>query len=280
MNQITIATFISKNEKFNRNFYDLYKTLTNYFRVECIVFCEKKIEEIDTSIKQVLTPKMTKYKRIEKLIEISENDDILCVDNDIKINKENIVKFINEVLSKDYAIGWGKIKSKNIKGVMSHLIKIDKNLSHDFIRPLLWKMNIGISVPGQVFIINKKYYKGKFQNIDTIYDDLTLGIIAKSNNMPVYFNKMILGYETPKTDFKNLIKQRKRWAKGLAESIYNNRKSEELKYVKIHRFMYHYLWMVYYLIIILLSVINFRIGIFIFLLTGILLAKFKIRDIV
>ena len=129
-------------------------------------------------------------------------------------------------------------------------------------------------------MINKKYYKGKFQNIDTVYDDLTLGIIAKSNNMPVYFNNSVLGYETPKTNFKDLIKQRKRWAKGLAESIYNNRKSNILKYVKIHRFMYHFLWIVYYLILILILITNYKIGIIIFALTGIFLAEFKIKDLI
>ncbi len=194
--------------------------------------------------------------------------------------KENFEKFIKEIINTDYAIAWGKVKTQNIVGFIPHLIKIDKNLSHDFIRPFLWKFNIGISVPGQIFLISKKYYLNKFHTIDTVYDDLTLGIIAKSNKMPVYFNNYILGYETPKGNFKDLLKQRRRWAKGLAESIYNNRNSKSLKYVKIHGFMYHFLWIVYYLIILFCSLINYRIGIIIFLLTGLILSEFKLKDLI
>lgn len=280
MNNITIATFLSNVEKFNNDFLELIEYLEKDFNIEIIIFCEKKIENLSNDIKQIVTPNMTKYKRIEMLINVSQNDNILCVDNDMIVNKENIEKFIKEIINTDYAIAWGKVKTQNIVGFIPHLIKIDKNLSHDFIRPFLWKFDIGISVPGQIFLISKKYYLNKFHTIDTVYDDLTLGIIAKSNKMPVYFNNYILGYETPKGNFKDLLKQRRRWAKGLAESIYNNRNSKSLKYVKIHGFMYHFLWIVYYLIILFCSLINYRIGIIIFLLTGLILSEFKLKDLI
>lgn len=280
MQSITIATFLSNYESFNNDFIKTTNYLKKDFNIDIIVFCEKKITNLSNEIKQIVTPNMTKYKRIEKLIDISKNDNILCVDNDMIVDKNNLKKFINKIISKDYAISWGKVRTKNIMGFVPHLIRIDKNLSHDFIRPLLWKLNIGISVPGQIFLINKKYYLNKFQNIDTVYDDLTLGIIAKSNKMPVNFNNYVLGYETPKGNFKDLIKQRRRWAKGLAESIYNNRNSKCLKYVRIHGFMYHFLWIVYYLIILVASLINYKIGIIMFLLTGLILSELKLKDLI
>ena len=116
MKQISIATFISNSEKFNNDFYNLYKQISKKYQTECYIFCDKKIDNIDNSINQIVTPKMTKYKRIEKLIDISKYENIICIDNDIKPDVQNIIKFINNVVNRDYAIAWGKIKAKNVKG--------------------------------------------------------------------------------------------------------------------------------------------------------------------
>ncbi len=279
MKNITIATFISNKEKKNNDFIEVIKFLEKSFELEVLVFCDFYMKDLPNNIIQIVTPGMTKYKRIERLISISKNDNILCIDNDITINKENLKKFINECISKEYAVAWGKIKAIPVKSFIAHLICIDKNLSHDYIRPILWKLNIGISLPGQIFMINKKYYIDKFPKYDTVYDDLTIGIITKKNSMPIYYTKEILGEELPKSTFINLLKQRKRWAKGFAESIYNNRKTNMLKYVIIHGFMYHLLWIPFYIILILLMLITPILPIIIICIVCVLLADKKIKDI-
>ena len=124
MNNITIATFLSNVEKFNNDFLELIKYLEKDFNIEIIIFCEKKITNLSNDIKQIVTPNMTKYKRIEMLINVSQNENILCVDNDMIVNKENIEKFIKEIMNKDYAIAWGKVRTQNIVGFIPHLIKI------------------------------------------------------------------------------------------------------------------------------------------------------------
>ena len=279
MKNITIATFISNKEKKNNDFIEVIKFLEKSFELEVLVFCDFYMKDLPNNIIQIVTPGMTKYKRIEKLISISKNDNILCIDNDITINKEILKKFINECISKEYAVAWGKIKAIPVKSFIAHLICIDKNLSHDYIRPMLWKLNIGISLPGQIFMINKKYYIDKFPKYDTVYDDLTIGIITKKNSMPIYYTKEILGEELPKSTFINLLKQRKRWANGFAESIYNNRKTNMLKYVIIHGFMYHLLWIPFYIILILLMIITPILPIIFIYIICILLADKKIKDI-
>ena len=279
MKNITIATFISNKEKKNNDFIEVIKFLKKSFELEVLVFCDFYMKDLPNNIIQIVTPGMTKYKRIEKLISISKNDNILCIDNDITINKENLKKFINECISKEYAVAWGKIKAIPVKSFIAHLICIDKNLSHDYIRPTLWKLNIGISLPGQIFMINKKYYIDKFPKYDTVYDDLTIGIITKKNSMPIYYTKEILGKELPKSTFINLLKQRKRWAKGFAESIYNNRKTDMLKYVIIHGFIYHLLWIPSYIMLILLMLITPILPIIIVCIVCILLADKKIKDL-
>ena len=47
---------------------------------------------------------MTKYRRIQILLNEAESNDILCIDNDIEPNRENILNFINKCLKVNYSI--------------------------------------------------------------------------------------------------------------------------------------------------------------------------------
>jgi len=238
MKCITIATFISKNEYENKKIYETINYLKKYFRVDVIIFSDNEMENKNKGIKTIITPKMTKYRRIQILLNEAESNDILCIDNDIEPNRENILNFINKCLKVNYSIAWGKVKAQKTKGVIPKIINIDKNLSHDYIRPTLWKMNIGISLPGQIFMINKKYFKDKLPKIDTVYDDLMIGAVAREKHYPIFFVKEILGYEKPKKNIIELLQQRIRWAKGLAETIMYNRKNKVLPFILLHGFFF------------------------------------------
>lgn len=252
MKSITIATFISNMETFNFDFLYLIDFLKEKsLNVETIVFCDNFIPNLDLSFKQIVTSGMTKYLRIKKLIEVSTNNFIFCIDNDMIIQKENFYKFIMDCKNNN-ALSWGRIKTIHKNNFISYLIDIDKIISHNFIRPFLWKNNIGISLPGQIFMINKKYYINKLYDTDTVYDDLFLGVITKKNSFPIFFTKEILGYENPKDNLVSLIKQRKRWAKGYAETIKYNKNTSELKYIIIHGLMYHILPIVWIIVLWLL----------------------------
>jgi len=239
MKGITIATFISNNENENKEFYKLTEYLNKFINTQIIIFSSKEIKS--NGSKFFITPQMTKYRRIQILLNEAVYDDILCLDNDITPKSEQILKFIIECLNKDYSIAWGKVKAQNIKGFVPKLIDIDKNLSHNYIRPTLWNLNIGISLPGQIFMINKRYLKDELPNIDTVYDDLMIGAIVREKKYPIYFTKDILGYERPKKNIKQLLKQRVRWAKGLAETIMYNKKSNALPYILLHGFSFNFL---------------------------------------
>ena len=58
----------------------------------------------------------SKYKRIEAILKLSPNNIILCIDNDIVINKENTREFLIDVLEKDFALAWGKIQCQQVNG--------------------------------------------------------------------------------------------------------------------------------------------------------------------
>ena len=247
MKGVTIATFISNNENENEEIYKLTEYLRKNINIQLIVFSDKK-SKINKA-ENLITPKMTKYKRIQLLLNNAKFNDILCLDNDITPKKEFILKFVKECLNRDYSIAWGKIKAKKIKGFIPKLINIDKNLSHDYIRPVLWNLNIGISLPGQIFMINKKYLKDNLPNVDTVYDDLMIGAVVREKKYPIYFTKDILGYEKPKENIKQLLKQRIRWAKGLAETIVYNKNSKVFPFILLHGIAFNLLWIPFYILL-------------------------------
>ncbi len=276
MKGLTIATFISNNEHENPQFYSFIAYLNNFFDTQVITFSDKNIKKIDSKV--LITPHMTKYKRIQILLNEAKFDDILCLDNDITPNKTNILTFVSECLKKDYSIAWGKIKVKNPKGFTQNLINIDKNLSHDYIRPLLWNLNIGISLPGQIFMINKKYLKNKLPNIDTVYDDLMIGSTVRENNYPVYFTKKVLGYEKPKKNIFELVKQRIRWAKGLAETIMYNINNKVLPYILLHGFAFNLLWVPIYILLFGLFKLNCILGLVSIIIISQFLAEKNLKN--
>ena len=279
MKDLTIATFISNNEKCNKDFFKFVEEIKENKKVEIIVFCDKKIDINNAEIKQVVGKGITKYRRIIELIQISKSNNILCIDNDITINYKSLIEFIDEFIKKDYDIGWGKIKIREVKKFIPNLIRIDKNLSHDFIRPFLWNTNIGISVPGQVFMLKRDSFLNKLPKIDTVYDDLTIGMIARKNKFKFLYSKLILGSETPKINFGELLKQRIRWSKGMAQSMDNGIKNNMLRYVVIHAFMYHLLWIPYYLLLAIIGKYSMIMSSIFFILTSLCLAELNIKDV-
>ena len=114
MKDLTIATFISNNEEYNKNFFEFIEYIQKEFDIEVIIFTDKKIKNINQNFKQTVKNKTTKYKRIIQLIKLSEANNILCIDNDITINYDNFKAFIKEFINSEYDIGWGKIKTTNI----------------------------------------------------------------------------------------------------------------------------------------------------------------------
>lgn len=280
MECITIATFISQNEYENEGFYEITEYLKKYFEIDTIIFSNYEIEKKDKNIRILVTPQMTKYRRIQILLKEAKSNHILCIDNDIILDKHNILKFINKCLNIDYSIAWGKIKAQKMKGIIPKVINIDKNLSHNYIRPTLWNLNIGISLPGQIFMINKKYFKDRLPKVDTVYDDLMIGVITRENGYPIYFVKDILGAEKPKKNIIELLKQRNRWAKGLAETIMYNKKSKALQYIILHGFFFNLLWLPIYIVLFVFIKVNLFLGISMIGLIAFALAEKEIKNVI
>lgn len=240
---ISIVTFISGTEKLNHNIIDFYKYISRFLDgCELIIYSDKKMlkknEITDDNIREVICDSMTKYMRIKDSIVSCRYDRILFIDNDIKTDYENLRRAIIQC-PEDADLFFGKIRVSSTDTFTEHLIKIDKIFSHNIIRPALWNMNIGISIPGQVFIMKRKSFNNVLQKYDTLFDDLTIGICAKENNMTVKRTKSVLGSEKPSVNMATLIKQRIRWAKGFAQTLRFNKNGSCFRYIIIHGVAYH-----------------------------------------
>jgi len=246
VDQLTIVTFISKTETPNSFLFSLaYNLRVSVKTVKMIVYTDSALDETvfpNNDILVRISPNTTKYSRILDSLNIAETPCILYIDNDIKPDIINLQKLI-EGSEETTDVAWGYIGTLSTYGFMSRFIAIDKLLSHKIIRPILWKLHIGISVPGQAFLINKKKFRKDLPQFDTVFDDLTIGICAKQYGYSIIRFPFYLGYEKPSCSLPILVKQRIRWAKGFYQSLVKNRRSKMLPYVLIHGFMYHFLWL-------------------------------------
>jgi cellulose synthase/poly-beta-1,6-N-acetylglucosamine synthase-like glycosyltransferase len=278
MREICLVTYTRSTEDFtdeldriSKAFYDRYK---NNFKV--VVCCEKKFQISD---KEYLIEFMemggTKYRRLINLMEKDDSKYYLSIDNDITGNIDELLDFVDEMSSiKNYEVGWGRIRAKRQRGFISNMVAVDKLLSHNIIRPLLWKLGVGISVPGQVFCIKGESFRGKLIDLDTFLDDLALGLYVNINKNRKYVIPTVLGEEKPNSKFIELWKQRSRWAIGYSTILkaVTNRKEYKNKVV-IHGLSYHLSWLLNLAIIAFLAVMFWPAAIGYVFLIGLLISK-------
>jgi cellulose synthase/poly-beta-1,6-N-acetylglucosamine synthase-like glycosyltransferase len=216
----------------------------------------------------------TKYKRLINLMEKDDSKYYLSIDNDITGNISELLDFVDTMISNDYEVGWGRIRAKRQSGFISNMVAVDKLLSHNIIRPLLWDFGVGISIPGQVFCIKGESFRGKLIELDTFLDDLALGLYVNINQSKKYVIPTILGEEEPNSKFVGLWKQRLRWAIGYSTILkaVKNRKEYKSKVV-IHGLSYHFSWVLNWVIIALLASLWLPLAIVYVLLMGALISR-------
>lgn len=263
---LSVVTFMSNTEVVNKSLLSYVAMMQKeYTRIELIIYSD------NTSIVPYLnnmhnvhvkvSPRVSKYRRILQSIHDAKYDNIQYVDNDINLNIDSSLDFVKNFCAQDtYDISWGIVEAASgVAGFVPSLIKIDKLLSHWLIRPCLWKFNMGISVPGQIFVIKKNRFINKLPNIDTKFDDLMLGMFVKEENLRPFCYNRLLGTETPSLSFNDLLRQRKRWAQGYAECL--QFASGRMKcFVIVHGIAYHELWIIEYFFFIMLLYINPSVG--------------------
>lgn len=212
--------------------------------------CEEPFDAGDTEyLLELHKCSGTKYRRLIELMEEDDSEYYFSVDNDITGDIDNMKEFLAQMFRSGCDIGWGGIRADSPRGFISNLVAVDKLVSHNLVRPALWKAGAGISVPGQIFCIKAAAFRGKLIDLDTFLDDLALGLYVSIHGCKRHVVWDILGYERPNDTFSGLWRQRKRWAMGYASILKGTFGQRECRWkVIVHGLGYHCAWIVNWMI--------------------------------
>ena len=243
--KISIVTFLRDNEYINASFSNLILELQRCqnFTVESRIYAETEDftangvnREIFTEI--IIQPRQTKFARIVDMLKYSDADYILCIDSDIKIEIDAVKSFLSQSISNENDLAWGRILCFPDDTLIKQSVQVDKIISHYIIRPLLWKFNIGVTIPGQIMLIRRDAFLDELCN-DTFLDDIALGVYARQYKLNTFYSTEVLGYEEPCETIAELFKQRRRWANGFSKILQHYHRSVILFYLLIHVILYH-----------------------------------------
>lgn len=246
--RVCLISFLRNDELKPRSFDILKIKLTKYYSVIPIIISEFELEDLSNDVKNIVIPNSTKYRRIKKTFDLVDADYYFCMDSDITLDIDKTINLIRYTTENNVDISWGRIGVSKAGNLVEKLIDIDKILSHSIIRPALWKLNLGITIPGQIFFFKKTSFIHGFNFRDTFLDDLAVGTYVRENmeSLKIFSNKSIIGYEVPSENFLELLSQRKRWAKGFKSMYLDTKNTNLFKYVLTHGFSYHFLWIPLY----------------------------------
>lgn len=279
---ICLISFLRANEEIPASFKLLKKELEQSHSVCSVIISEVILGDLETDILNIVISNSTKYRRIKETFNLIDAQYYVCMDSDITLDIYNALDLVNQSINKNVDISWARISVTTTKKYVEKLIDIDKILSHTLIRPLLWKLNIGITIPGQFFIFKKDSLIKAFNFRDTFLDDLAVGTYVRKNikNLKILTTNSIVGFEIPSSNFKEILSQRKRWANGYKSMYLETKKTNLFKFVLIHGFFYHFFWIILYLVLLFAYYINYILLLFIILIILYYISNKKISKIV
>lgn len=215
---ITIATYLRPNELPSENFMALVAELKKKDMLYRVCVCMSSINRgLPDEWTYYYDRENSKYMRIKYLLSCKKDRYILSIDNDVALNIPQVVVFCRQMILSGASLGYGRIGVSNNRG-LAKLIAVDKVISHHIIRPFLWKINCGASIPGQCFMIRCSDYND-LPTPDTMLDDLQIGMFTRKKRLRRHVASRQLGQERAKETFFELLTQRKRWAKGFAQTL-------------------------------------------------------------
>lgn len=185
--------------------------------VKTIVLSESS--ETLSGAEVVTVPPGTKLSKIRS-IAARINDELICIcDPDMRVNKEAcrlvFEKAANDARQGIEVVAFGLVKGIDSGNLLSRVITVDKLFSHQVIRPLLWELGVGITLPGQFLVVSTQLLRSFDPDIDSYLDDLYLGYVARKRCVVVHRIPVVVGEEESRVSWGGLLSQRRRWMKGL-----------------------------------------------------------------
>jgi cellulose synthase/poly-beta-1,6-N-acetylglucosamine synthase-like glycosyltransferase len=171
--------------------------------------------------------------------------DLVCIcDPDIDVATDGCIAVFDAALAEHRlaraVVSFGVIQVRNASGLLGQLISLDKWLSHRILRPILWRLGVGITLPGQFLIISTDVLRSIDRRVDSYLDDLYLGWLCRHMQARVCRETCIVGYEATRASWLGLVAQRMRWMKGFMQLIRQlAHESRALPLLAVHFLAYH-----------------------------------------
>jgi cellulose synthase/poly-beta-1,6-N-acetylglucosamine synthase-like glycosyltransferase len=223
--KLAVVTYLRCNENIPNSLYGLLNKFNdlNFSNICLYVFSDnnRKIDYEHSEygrFRLIVDGGKTKYERLRKIVTEDKEDYILSIDSDIVLQNKEIIDFLFKFILSNSSLGFGVVGVSN-NGLLPEIIKIDKFISHSIIRPFLWKFHLGITIPGQCFIIKTSDFNGILPDSNTYLDDLQIGLIVRKYNLKIYMSRSQLCTEAAKETISGLFIQRKRWATGYSSVL-------------------------------------------------------------
>lgn len=211
--------------------------------VRAVILSETAFQP-DGGFEVVKVPHGTKLSKI-RLLSDSVDTDLFCVfDPDINANEEAcrtvIQTAIENFRTEEVVLAFGVVEGMDAGTILSTVVAIDKWYSHRIIRPCLWASGIGITIPGQFFVVSSGLLGNFDSEIDSYLDDLVIGWLAWQKGVRVRRVAVIVGKEHPRSCWGSLLTQRIRWMRGIA-SLFGclSRRPAAIGLLVVHWSAYH-----------------------------------------
>jgi len=180
-------------------------------------------EEKSEDMEVITVPSGTKMSKLRLLANIEA--DLVCIcDPDLMIEPNACCEVLRVALAAasegKEVVTFGVVEGHDNGTRLSQVIAMDKWLSHRILRRFLWGAHIGISLPGQFFIISRSLLGGLQIEVDSYLDDLHLGLIARQRGAWVFRVPVVVGQEESRSSWGSLLTQRIRWMKGLTSLMW------------------------------------------------------------
>jgi cellulose synthase/poly-beta-1,6-N-acetylglucosamine synthase-like glycosyltransferase len=246
MPDLAIVTYLRDQERLTPELIDIGNQLLRRYPGLVMELYAESTEPIpalgaDFPI-QITHVQGTKYRKLLHALPRTCHRYLLSLDNDIAADIPNLLRLVAQTVDGDFDIGWGRIHSRRVSNLISRLVEVDKLLSHTVLRPALWRMHLGVTIPGQCFLLKAASFQGSLPNTDTFLDDLSIGLHAAKHRLRYHYAQDVVAFELPSYSFATLWKQRARWAMGFRQSLScTTLTRQDRRLLWIHAFCYHLL---------------------------------------
>jgi cellulose synthase/poly-beta-1,6-N-acetylglucosamine synthase-like glycosyltransferase len=245
MLDLLIVTYLRKDEALTTEILEIGNRLHDCYpktTMEVIVDTDSAVvpEKTVCPIKFALL-QGTKFSKLTEVLQRTRSRYILSLDNDIAADLSNLVSLVTQTVDGDYDLSWARIHTRHVSTIISRLVEVDKLVSHTLLRPLLWKHHLGVTIPGQCFLLKTVCFRGQLPKTDTFLDDLSIGLYAAKHRLKYLYVDDVVAYELPAYSFVDLWKQRLRWATGFRQSMScTTLTMRDKRLLYFHAFCYHF----------------------------------------